>query len=60
MRRKIMTELQRWRTKSNRMPLLLNGARQVGKTYVLKNATTMLHTSTWRTTHGHAICSMVT
>ena len=36
MRRKIMTELQRWRTKSNRMPLLLNGARQVGKTYVLK------------------------
>ena len=36
MRRKIMTRLQRWRIKPNRMPLLLNGARQVGKTYVLK------------------------
>lgn len=31
-----MTELQRWHDKANRMPLLLNGARQVGKTYILK------------------------
>ena len=36
MRRKIMSELQRWSSKPNRMPLLLNGARQVGKTYLLK------------------------
>ena len=36
MRRKIMTKLQRWQEKSNRMPLLLNGARQVGKTYILQ------------------------
>ena len=31
-----MSELQRWSSKPNRMPLLLNGARQVGKTYLLK------------------------
>jgi len=35
MRRKIETLLLEWKNKSNRMPLLMHGARQVGKTYIL-------------------------
>ena len=33
MERKIVDELIRWRKSSNRMPLIIHGARQVGKTY---------------------------
>ena len=36
MRRKIYDDLSVWKEKKNRMPLILNGARQVGKTYILK------------------------
>lgn len=36
MERKIMRQLLDWRNKSVRKPLLLQGARQVGKTYLLK------------------------
>ncbi len=36
MERKVMAELVSWKDKPNRMPLILNGARQVGKTYILK------------------------
>jgi len=36
MERKLMSELLKWKNKSNRKPLLLEGARQVGKTYLLK------------------------
>lgn len=36
MKRKIMDSLCQWRTKEGRMPLVLNGARQVGKTYILE------------------------
>ncbi len=38
MRRRIETELLAWKEKSDeqRMPLLLNGARQVGKTWILR------------------------
>ena len=36
MKRKIMHALLSWKNKSNRQPLILNGARQVGKTYILK------------------------
>lgn len=36
MRRKIENELFRWKEKKKRKPLLLQGARQVGKTYILK------------------------
>jgi AAA+ ATPase superfamily predicted ATPase len=36
MERKLMSELLKWKDKSNRKPLLLEGARQVGKTYLLK------------------------
>ena len=32
-----MSELLKWKDKSNRKPLLLEGARQVGKTYLLKD-----------------------
>lgn len=35
MRRKIYDDLLKWKNSSDRMPLLLNGARQVGKTYIL-------------------------
>ncbi|MDR2814667.1 MAG: ATP-binding protein [Prevotellaceae bacterium] len=36
MKRKIYTDLVSWKTKSGRMPLLVNGARQVGKSYILQ------------------------
>jgi len=36
MKRKIYDQLMVWKTNSKRMPLILNGARQVGKTYLLK------------------------
>lgn len=36
MRRKIMDRLIAWKTQKLRMPLLLYGARQTGKTYILK------------------------
>lgn len=35
MKREIMLKLQHWRRNKERKPLLLNGARQVGKTYIL-------------------------
>ena len=36
MKRKIYSELVKWKTKPNRMPLIVNGARQVGKSYILQ------------------------
>jgi len=36
MKRKIYDELVKWKNKSNRMPLIVNGARQVGKSYILQ------------------------
>ena len=36
MERKLMSELLRWKENTGRKPLLLEGARQVGKTYLLK------------------------
>jgi predicted AAA+ superfamily ATPase len=36
MKRKIYTDLVKWKNKSGRMPLLVNGARQVGKSYILQ------------------------
>lgn len=36
MQRTIMRELERWRTSKRRKPLVLRGARQVGKTWVLE------------------------
>ena len=37
MQRKIETRLLEWKNKENRMPLLMYGARQVGKTYILND-----------------------
>ncbi|KPA11796.1 ATPase AAA [Candidatus Magnetomorum sp. HK-1] len=37
MNRKILTDLVHWKEKQKRKPLLLKGARQVGKTYILKH-----------------------
>jgi len=37
MERKLMFELLKWKDKNGRKPLLLEGARQVGKTYLLKD-----------------------
>lgn len=36
MKRLIINQLIRWKENSQRRPLILNGARQVGKTYILK------------------------
>ena len=36
MKRKAMNKLIEWKNKQNRKPLLLYGARQVGKTYLVK------------------------
>ncbi|MBQ8918607.1 MAG: ATP-binding protein [Acidaminococcaceae bacterium] len=36
MERKIINDLLAWKDKADRKPLLLNGARQVGKTYILQ------------------------
>lgn len=36
MKRKILDDLKHWKTQSNRKPLILWGARQVGKTWILK------------------------
>ena len=36
MKRRIMQDLLDWKNSSRRKPLLINGARQVGKTYILK------------------------
>jgi len=37
MQRKIISELLAWKNNKNRKPLILNGARQVGKTFALEN-----------------------
>jgi predicted AAA+ superfamily ATPase len=37
MERKLMSELLKWKDRKGREPLLLEGARQVGKTYLLKD-----------------------
>ena len=36
MKRKIIKELVAWKNKPDHKPLILNGARQVGKTYILE------------------------
>jgi len=36
MKRKALKQLVDWKMKSGRMPLIINGARQVGKTYLIK------------------------
>ena len=36
LKRTIMNELLMWKSKSNRKPLILQGARQVGKTWIMK------------------------
>lgn len=36
MKRKIIDQLVQWKSGPNRMPIILSGARQVGKTYILK------------------------
>jgi predicted AAA+ superfamily ATPase len=37
MERKLMPELLKWKDRKGRKPLLLEGAHQVGKTYLLKD-----------------------
>lgn len=37
MKREISKKLATWKTSKNRLPLILSGARQVGKTYILKD-----------------------
>ncbi|MCK9414482.1 MAG: AAA family ATPase, partial [Prolixibacteraceae bacterium] len=40
MERKIIDRLIHWKNSPDRKPLILNGARQVGKTYILKEFAT--------------------
>ncbi|EKD71221.1 MAG: hypothetical protein ACD_46C00238G0002, partial [uncultured bacterium] len=37
MKRTLLTQLKHWQTKSQHLPLLLRGARQVGKTYLVEH-----------------------
>lgn len=37
MKRKIEEKLLKWKNSTDRKPLILNGARQVGKTYILRD-----------------------
>ena len=37
MKRYILDLLQQWKTKPNRKPLIIQGARQVGKTWAMKH-----------------------
>ncbi|MDR1135899.1 MAG: ATP-binding protein [Clostridiales Family XIII bacterium] len=47
MKRKITEDLLRWKSKpSGRMPLLVYGARQVGKTYIIREFGSMYYTNT--------------
>ena len=36
MERKLLKQLERWKNKKNRKPLIIQGARQVGKTWIMK------------------------
>ena len=36
MKRNIWSELVQWKSKKERKPLIIKGARQIGKTYILK------------------------
>ena len=36
MERELFTKLERWMRKKNRKPLIIQGARQVGKTWIMK------------------------
>ena len=36
MERTIMSQLLKWKSKRNRKPLIIRGARQVGKTWIMK------------------------
>lgn len=36
MQRLILNELEKWKSSNNRKPLIIQGARQVGKTWVMK------------------------
>ena len=36
MERMILEDLKRWKQKKNRKPLIIQGARQVGKTWIMK------------------------
>ena len=36
MKRKLLENLKEWKDKQGRKPLIIQGARQVGKTYLLK------------------------
>ncbi|MBS5837428.1 MAG: AAA family ATPase, partial [Neisseria sp.] len=37
MQRKIIQSLEKWKHKTNRKPLIIQGARQVGKTWAIKH-----------------------
>lgn len=46
MERKIVEKIKLWKNKKNRMPLIIYGARQVGKTYIALTIGKMLYKNT--------------
>ena len=59
MYRTVMEQLQKWKAKKHRKPLVIRGARQVGKTWLMKAFGAaeydLLFISTLTTTNGCAI-----
>ncbi len=49
MRRKVYNELLEWKNSKNRMPLILCGARQVGKTWLMKELGKNEYKIGWKT-----------
>ena len=46
MERELFTKLERWMNKKNRKPLIIQGARQVGKTWIMKEFGTRFYENT--------------
>lgn len=46
MKRKITEELEKWKSRSDRRSILLKGARQIGKTYSIRDFAERNSTST--------------
>ena len=46
MKRKVMNDLVAWKNNPNKMPLIIEGARQVGKTWLMKEFGATYYTNT--------------
>lgn len=53
MERNVIKQLLAWKQKKNRKPLIVNGARQVGKTYILRKFGTKYYQNLAYVNCGH-------